>query len=965
MKSFSKHRWFTSAAPLAILTLLALGHAAQAQDINSGATAAPKSEDTVVIVTGQRAQLKSAQKIKKESGVIVDSVTAVDIGALPDRSVAEALQRISGITIQRAAESRDPIRMTAEAGGVEIRGLAWVRSELNGRDVFSAKNGRGLSWGDVSSDLLAGVDVYKNASSDMVEGGVGGTVNLRTRLPFDSKKQVLAFTADTTYGDLQKKSYNSYSLLYSNRWHTSIGEIGALFNYSLVNEGNTTNVTSVDRYVATKTSSGSTVYLPNSIGYRTISWTQKRTSASMALQWRPNADWEFTLQAMDAKAEPKNTEYSVGFNNDNGEFSSTDSMASYSYDANGVFKSGTIKNAGITTDTRYGEDHNETADISLGFRWNASDKLTFGGDLQYVRSTAKVLSNTTYLQSANTYDVDVNLSGALPTISVADTGTASDPSAYYWYAAMDHVEKNDGKEIAARLDATYDFDSGWLKNIKVGIRATDKNYVTRQSGWNWGLLSHAYWGGGTAVYASETGADSYTIGSFSNFMNGAVSTPTSVVFPSASTVNQGTASTYAQLAGTESVNWAWSPVSTDWDSYAASGGLNTQKEKTYAAYAVAKFSSEPTLWGEARTLDGNFGVRVVKTESEGSSYIVVSAPSTSATCSSNCSIYTQYNTFASGGFTQAYGGSTNYTNVLPSLNVRLKYNDKLQFRFAVSKGIVRPELSWLTPYTTLSSSFTINADTGVLSAYTLTGTGGNPNLKPIEANNYDFTSEWYFAPTGSLTIDLFKKDLKNYIYTQASTETYTNNGVSLDFDVTRYVNGSATGKVSGYEIAYSQFFDFLPSGWSGLGVQGNYTHIDSSGGRNSVASVTDSNQVTGSNLNSLPLEGMSPESYNVALMYEKHGISARVAYNWRSSYLYTTSAANVNRPLWAGAYGQVDGSIFYTLNANYKIGMQVTNLGHSTTKQYVSSDLDKPLEKQFYAAIKTDKRVSFVLRGLF
>jgi len=100
-------------------------------------------------------------------------------------------------------------------------------------------------------------------------------------------------------------------------------------------------------------------------------------------------------------------------------------------------------------------------------------------------------------------------------------------------------------------------------------------------------------------------------------------------------------------------------------------------------------------------------------------------------------------------------------------------------------------------------------------------------------------------------------------------------------------------------------------------------------------------------------------------MYEKYGVSARLAYNWRSKYLYTTSAANVNRPMWSDDYGQLDGSIFYDLNPQLKLGVQVTNIGHSTTYQRVSSDITKPLDTQFYSAIKTDRRVSIVLRGNF
>ena len=171
-----------------------------------------------VIVTGIRQSLESAQEIKQNAEQIVESVTAQDIGALPDRSVSEALQRIPGITLQRTNENRDPARLASEGGAVFIRGLSWVRSETNGRDVFSAKDGRGLSFEDVSADLLAGIDVYKNPSAEMIEGGIGGIVNLRTRLPFDSQQQLLAFSADYNYTDLREDGFTSGNALFSDQW---------------------------------------------------------------------------------------------------------------------------------------------------------------------------------------------------------------------------------------------------------------------------------------------------------------------------------------------------------------------------------------------------------------------------------------------------------------------------------------------------------------------------------------------------------------------------------------------------------------------------------------------------------------------------------------------------------------------------------------------------------------------------
>jgi TonB-dependent receptor len=968
-----------------IVPMMAVAGMASAQ------TPAPAAEDTV-IVTGQRAQIKTAQKLKKDAEVIVDSITAVDIGALPDRSVSEALQRISGLTIQRTNENRDPARLASEGGAVNIRGLSWVRSETNGRDIFSAKSGRGLSFEDISADLMAGVDVFKNPSADMIEGGIGGTVNLRTRMPFDSKKPVLAFSTDINYGSIQKTGHQSSSAIISNRWHTGIGEVGAMLNVSVGEVGNRTDSLSLDKVQLITTTQGQK-YVPNSIGWRTVDWKTKRTAADLALQWRPNEQWEFAFNALTAWVESKNTEFALGSYDGSLQGNANTPGNNYQYDSQGVFTKGTVVGAGYDADTRYGEDHKRTTDVSLNAKWYVNDKLSFVGDIQYVDSKANVLSMTAYTELETKPNITLDLTGDVPDIKVATPNSTADASKYYWAAAMDHIEQNEGHEWAARLDGRYDFDdSSWLKTFKFGVRTTDKTYITRQSGWNWGLLSHQYWsppvgdpGYYPPVYITAAGYQGQSIyRTFNNFFDGEKSVPGNVWFPDPSVVNQGTGHAYSVLKSTETAGWGWTPLSTDWNSYSPgadniTAGVNTQHEKTAAVYGVARFETEALLNG--RKIDGNFGLRVVQTKSDGEGFIVGTAPSAIVACGTNtptvkvnCSAgYVNAVTFLGSGFKKSLSGDNNYTNTLPSFNARLHISDKWQLRFAASKAIVRPELYQLNPFTTLSADVTattvvtgtapntVSTTTAVLNS--LTGTGGNPDLMPIEANQYDITSEWYFAPTGSLTFALFKKDLKNYIYSGTTNETFTSGGVQTTFAVSRYTNGSS-GKVSGFEVAYSQFYDFLPGALSGLGVQANYTHIDSSGGRNPVVNVFDGNQRVNADLNALPLEGMSPDSYNFAAMYEKYGVSARLAYNWRSDYLLTTSAANINAPVWSEAYGQLDGSIFYSLNAKFKIGIQGTNLTGETTYLDVNS-LSNLAIKTRYNWVKTDRRVAVVLRGSF
>ena len=176
--NLSNRRLQRSAIALAIAaTLLSAG--VQAQESTAADSQEKKADATEldrVVVTGVRGAVMRAQEIKQEANQIIDSVTAQDIGALPDRSVTETLKRVSGVTVTNFVARDDPDHFSAEGSGVMIRGLTQVRSELNGRDVFSSNGGRGLSFEEVPSELMAGVDIYKNPSAEIIEGGLGGTV---------------------------------------------------------------------------------------------------------------------------------------------------------------------------------------------------------------------------------------------------------------------------------------------------------------------------------------------------------------------------------------------------------------------------------------------------------------------------------------------------------------------------------------------------------------------------------------------------------------------------------------------------------------------------------------------------------------------------------------------------------------------------------------------------------------------
>ncbi|MFL6733425.1 MAG: TonB-dependent receptor, partial [Sphingomicrobium sp.] len=253
----------------------------------------PKDEPGAIIVTGQRRALRNAQQIKRNADTVVDSITATDIGAFPDKSIAEALQRVPGVTVNRFAATGDTAHFSAEPSGVIVRGLPQVRSEFNGRDTFSANSGRGLSWSDVTPELMAGVDTYKNQTAELIEGGIAGSINLRTRVPFDATGQLFQVGANMNYNDLAKKWTPDGNVFYSNRWNTGIGEIGIMGNAAL---SKVTTASQGIQYGRVGIFDGVTqggfadaptwAYAPVSAAWRDNTYHRTRTGIAAAAQWK-------------------------------------------------------------------------------------------------------------------------------------------------------------------------------------------------------------------------------------------------------------------------------------------------------------------------------------------------------------------------------------------------------------------------------------------------------------------------------------------------------------------------------------------------------------------------------------------------------------------------------------------------------------------------------------------------------
>lgn len=326
--------------------------------------------------------------------------------------------------------------------------------------------------------------------------------------------------------------------------------------------------------------------------------------------------------------------------------------------------------------------------------------------------------------------------------------------------------------------------------------------------------------------------------------------------------------------------------------------------------------------------------------------------------------------------------SASYDTWLPSLNLKVELTDDVIARFAAAKAVAMPDMEDVKNTTSLSALDVVKEKWvyAVINGQALSqtsgavvtgwkGTSGNPSLKPMESTQFDASLEWYFAKAGSFTFTAFNKDLKNFFVSGAFDRSYTNplSGVSQVAAVEGTIN-SGSGKIQGLEIAYQQFYDMLPAPWDGLGLQANYSYIDSESVPN-AGDLTGTKDTGGNDtgarvdLTGLPLKGQSKNTYNVVAMYEKNAWSARLAYNWRSRYLLTTRDVISKYPLWNDEAGFLDASLFYKLNDQFTFGVQGTNLVNTQTKTVFILD-GKGLEagRSWFV---NDRRVSLILRGSF
>ena len=524
-------------------------------------TAKPADDAAVideVVVTSIRQSLKSSQQLKQSSDIIGDSITAEDIGALPDRSVTEALQRVPGVSINRFAAGVDPDHFSVEGSGVVVRGLNFVRSELNGRDTFSANNGRILSFADVPSELMGGVDVFKSPSADQIEGGISGTVNLRTRLPFDSKKRILSLSAEASYGDMVKSWKPTYTFLYSDRFDTNLGEFGLLLSYVDSKLSTRSDAIQISNYgcrtnlgvgTATCPQGGKGVWFPRGAALRSTTTERERKGSAAAVQWKStDGTMQAAFQYLRSESSQQWTEHAIEIATDN-VLAQGDSRAvagtTFSFDDQGIFTNGAItgttgwRSDQFSSDPRTPIDGLQsnnvrrdvdqtylTSDYGFNFKWTPNDHWGFLFDAQHVDSEVENVDVGIWASTFQNASITRN-GNDLPTVMFSLPGNGltpstclpynnncpsytrgmhnnlSDPYNSFWRSAMDHIEQSEGTEDSVKLDVEYKFnDDTWFDSVKAGVRWSERDQTTRFSTYNWGVLSEI-WGNNGPIWMDD------------------------------------------------------------------------------------------------------------------------------------------------------------------------------------------------------------------------------------------------------------------------------------------------------------------------------------------------------------------------------------------------------------------------------------------------------------------------------
>jgi iron complex outermembrane recepter protein len=911
----------------ALSSAVALAMALGSQPLLAQDQPAPAASDEVeeIVVSGIKESLTKALEIKKESIQIVDSVVAEDIGKFPDNNLVESLQRVTGVQTTN--------RGSGEVSGITIRGLPDVETTINGREIFTGI-GRTLALQDIPANLLNRVDVFKTRSANQIEGGMAGSIDVRTNRPFDFEGRKIAVSAKGTYQTTSEEYDPNFSALFSDRWDTSIGEMGALLNVSTVKTHYRDQSASVgalfpmftedfdnDHKAGTQipptygndvvwvqgtegglpTAAGSTL----TMGGKNIDYvlerdamflsdfqgTRERPAANLSLQWAPNDSSEYVFETF-YTGYRNLSENRLLFTFING---ASKFQNSELYPGTNVVHKVYVNNPKGFTSGDGSEGQTDSIMYALGAKWDISEDFKVKADLNHQISnyeTRFVANQWNFTRYQAIADYNYHNNNTLMLAFLDNPATAFDESDMTQLGNTtfgnfyDNGDKQHGEGTTLTLDGEYDANWGIITKTRFGLRVDERKANTRHKE----QFSSGCSTKGAACDISKF-QDVIDI-SRSGFFDGYGYVPSQWFAAKGSELINNT-ETYRELFG----------VSANGGDYVPSAAFDV-KELNTALYGEFDFETE--LGG--KKIDGNFGLRAVQIK--------------------NTSHFNVNNYTADGVTLVPTTSESTDTRVLPSFGVRYWLEDDLVARFNYGETLRRPGFGDLNPSINLALPNTTSFGTAG---------SGNPDLGPTESKNYDLGLEWYFAKSSSLYGVLFERDVKGFVWNSNSQISFTNlpddryNNVTYIY--TRPEN-SSDGWLKGAEVGLVYFPENLPSVLDGLGGQFSYTLLDSS---QTIPVYDKEGNQTGTQDTSL--FGVSDSSYSAVLAYEKHGFSARLSYVWREKFLQRHDGTQFASPLqiYSAPEESLDLQLSYNINDNWVVTLDGTNLTNYRFRTYYHS----------------------------
>jgi len=844
-----------------------------------------KEQLEVIEVTSYRDSIASSLNVKRNANAVIDAITADDIGSFPDDNIAESLQRIPGISITR--------NFAGEGESISIRGFSPGQnlSLINGQETtsssfgFTGQSTRGFNYSALPSTIIKTTEVHKSSQAYMPEGGVGGTVNVITRKPLNQKDGFLGAAAGSlTHNELADSMDPNFSGLAS--WKIS-DKFGALVSIDYSDKETRRDAVGINGYrnksfITAEGDEFNNVLVPGAVATAIFEQKIERITGMATLQYQPTDSIDMTLNFLRSDKSGHNLNRSMAsFNH------------AFKHDANSVLSAtASASNPNTIESIEYAPNPkknqlNRVGHVESKFRDSELSSESFNYDVQWLGDNLTVKATVGASKASGGFGGINNVISVLTgrsSVSIADgIGYAqfhdvdlTDTSDLNVWAFGGKSNTNETENKFATLDTEYYLDDSFFTSLQLGARYTEANQDNRF------YINGSDFHQATDAHGKLRGT--LTAGDLGGF--------TSLPDNYHTNLNDNTPNNF-QTSNIDDVDLSEFGILRTRRSH--TGSSFYIEEESLAFYLQANFEHE----FDNMLLRGNLGLRSVNQNTTTANF-------SSELSWKNADDLEKINNFE---YDHTDTGDSNY--LLPSVNLILDLQNDVVVRGAYSTVITRPGFSQLAQ--TIAADRNNDNDNGILKARK-----GNADLEAFEADKYDLSAEWYYGEASSVSLGAFYYDIKTFVADEETEQDIFDDG--RIWTVTQPVNIDG-GDLKGLEAAISHQFTSLPGALSGLGMQLNYTYIDST-----------TEEINPLNGEELPLKGLSESTYNAVLFYSKDNWNARLAYNYRDAYY---ERVETGYPLFVDSIARLTAKVKYRFDNGLSVYVQGNNLTDEVSYQYL------------------------------